>query len=289
MSSPSALIANGSASSSGSTWRSGPASTRRATDPVRGHQSFAGLVDGDDGRRRQLVHRLDDLPHDRRRDLRAVAGLFDDRDHDVLRVRVGREQRDEQRRVALARRPARYRSCPRPAPESSGKPWNAAYAVPCGSASTRALEAREHRGAHGRVERDVADRAGRHAADDLLPGVTTFSSTCGVHSVPPFANAAYAFASCSGVTTQVALADCGEDVVARVPGAVVVPAPASSCSSRRRRPDFHVGVGDAARCLVELDTRSACRSRAPRASFWMPSPRAGRRSFQTFQKSSPTV
>ena len=173
------------------------------------------------------LHRFDDAPHDRRRGLRAAAAFLDDRDHDVLR-RVGREVRGEQRRVtsALFRAPTcAVPVLPATGMMSSGKPWNGAYAVPFSSAVTPAnpasISARTF-GSNGdlpdrlRRERAAATGAASRSRDVAAP-------MCGFHSVPPFANAAYAFASCSGVDGHAALPDRHEDVVGRIPLAVLAP------------------------------------------------------------------
>ena len=112
---------------------------------------------------------------------------------------------------------------------------------------------------------------------------------CGCHSVPSFANAAYAFGELQRRDHEVALADRREDVVARVPACCASVCLLRSCSSRRRTPDFHVGIGHAARRLVELEAGRRAEAELARLRSGCPRPRLVSPVFQTFQNSLPTV
>ena len=121
---------------------------------------------------------------------------------------------DEPRRVLLALRPARYRSCPPTSP--FGKPANAAAAVPFSSSTTPVKPGEDRRRGSGTSTWPTVDR--RQVAD-LLAARRRSTATRGAarSSVPPFANVAYALASWSGVDEHVALADRRVDVVAGEP------------------------------------------------------------------------
>ena len=225
---PSALMANGSASSTRSTWRSGLASPARGAAVTasgaavivaisRAPSSSASTGSGGAVQARSSPR----SPGARSAPRSARRG------RPLRRPRPRRtsarsrgKYAGEQRRVTLpsARcRPARYRSCPRPGSCRAGSPANAAYAVP----SSSAVDAGEARRAS--AARTFGSNATcRIASGAIVRGPTlcrsasrTSCSMCGFHSVPPFANAAYALASCSGVDGHAALADRHEDVVGR--------------------------------------------------------------------------
>src|SRR3954468_6886445 len=82
----------------------------------------------------------------------------------------------------------------------NGELWNAGYAVPSGSltAPTRPLSIAPYV-AGSNCHRRIAFGCTR--ATTLRLGVVTTDARCGVHRVPPLANAAYASASCRGVAT----------------------------------------------------------------------------------------
>ena len=96
-------------------------------------------------------------------------------------------------------------------------------------------------------------------------------------------------ASCSGVTDEVALADREEDVVVRVPRAVLAAWPPRSCSWRSRTPHFHAGSGTRPCRLVELEAGRGAEAELARLASGCRARASCRRPSRRFQNVSPTV
>ena len=175
-------------------------------------------------------------PRSRRRDPPASTT----RDDDVLRVRApGTYRRTAS--VASSRSPARYRSCPATG-RTSGKPWNAAYAVPFGSFDRARRSRPSSARATNRIEADRAGAPSSESCERLLPLRVRHRvrEVRRPHRCRRSRNVAYASASWSGVTTTspCPTAKCMSSPGYHVEFCCRVDA---SCSWRRRTLAFQVG------------------------------------------------
>ena len=248
--------------------------------------SVVTLVDRHDRRRGQAGHALDDPPRDRRRGLRAEARPAPRRRR--RRTWAAASCRRTSRRTTTCRpcpAPARYRSCPRRAPDRAGSPGTPGTRCPSGRRPRPGSRPSSRRGSSGRSRcggSPSASTSVRLAVDrrDLAPRAR----------VPERAvvrERRVRVRELERRDHEVALADRGEDVVEREPRAVVL-ALRFGLVVGVGEPLLPLGIGHAARWPRRARSRSRRRTRA-RAPRLDAHAALGRRpGASVCQKSSPT-